>query len=101
MEKLQLFHDAKVIIYNADDDLVSRCIRRSGFKGEKIGWRKEMTHYHLPFIDEASVECSMAVAATALYLGVTPEQLEERLRKFNEDYSQYDPYDPSEYPEIR
>ena len=24
------------------------------------------------------------------------EQLEERLRKFNEDYSQYDPYDPSE-----
>ena len=81
MEKLQLFHDAKVIIYNADDDLVSRCIRRSGFKGEKIGWRKEMTHYHLPFIDEASVECSMAVAATALYLGVTPEQLEERLSK--------------------
>ena len=24
------------------------------------------------------------------------EQLEERLRKFNEDFSQYDPYDPSE-----
>ena len=29
------------------------------------------------------------------------EQLEERLRKFNEDFSQYDPYDPAEYPEIR
>ena len=27
--------------------------------------------------------------------------LEERLRKFNEDYSLYDPYDPSELPEIR
>ena len=29
------------------------------------------------------------------------EQLEERLRKFNEDYSQYDPYDPTELPQIR
>lgn len=28
------------------------------------------------------------------------EVLEERLRKFNEDYSLYDPYDPSELPEI-
>ena len=27
--------------------------------------------------------------------------LDERLRKFNEDYSLYDPYDPSELPEIR
>ena len=102
MEKFQLFHDAKVIIYNADDDLVSRCIRRSGFKGQKIGWRKEIagdkiqislhpspsslnlplsTLYSLPFIDEASVECSLAVAATALYLGVTPEQLAERMSK--------------------
>ena len=105
MEKLQLFRDVKVIIYNADDDLVSRCIRRSGFKGEKIGWRlagqqttsngleitlytppstlqlQPSTTYHLPFIDEASVECSLAVAATALYLGVTPEQLDERMSR--------------------
>ncbi len=106
MEKLQLFHDAKVIIYNADDDLVSRCIRRSGFKGQRIGWHKELTKdgieisfnahpstlnaqssmlkaqsYTLPFIDDASVECSLAVAATALYLGVTPEQLQDRMAR--------------------
>ena len=98
MEKLQLFHDAKVIIYNADDDLVSRCIRRSGFKGDRVGWHmvsrestadglqitltthhSPLTTYHLPFIDDASVECSLAVAATALYLGVTPEQLDDRM----------------------
>ena len=81
MEKLQLFHDAQAIIYSADDDLVSRCVRRSGFKGKKIGWRREelLGMYQLPFIDEASVECSLAVAATALYLGVTPEQLSERM----------------------
>ena len=82
MEKLRLFQDAKVIIYNADDDLVSRCIRRSGFKGKKIGWhREELLHtYQLPFTDEASIECSLAVAATALYLGVAPEQLAERMQ---------------------
>ena len=81
MEKLQLFHDAQAIIYSADDDLVSRCVRRSGFKGKKIGWRRKelLGMYQLPFIDEASVECSLAVAATALYLGVTPEQLSERM----------------------
>ena len=83
MEKLKLFHDAKVIIYNADDDLVSRCVRRSGFKGKKIGWRREelLPTYHIPFYDEASIECSLAVAATALYLGVTPEQLAERMAR--------------------
>ena len=83
MEKLKLFHDAKVIIYNADDDLVSRCVRRSGFKGKKIGWHRDelLSAYQLPFCDEASIECSLAVAATALCLGVTPEQLAERMAR--------------------
>ncbi len=81
LEKLQLFHDAKAIIYNADDAIVSRCIRRSAFKGERIAWRREelIDQYKIPFDDEASLECSMAVAATALYLGVKPEQLRERM----------------------
>ena len=81
MEKLRLFQDAKVIIYNADDDLVSRCIRRSGFRGRKIGWHRDelLPTYQLPFDDEASIECSLAVAATAQYLGVAPEQLAERM----------------------
>ena len=83
MEKLQLFHDAQTIIYNADDNLVSRCVRRSGFKGKRIGWHRDelLGMYQLPFIDEASVECSLAVVATALYLGVTPEQLSERMAR--------------------
>ncbi len=83
MEKLRLFQDVKVLVYNADDDLVSRCIRRSGFKGKKIGWRRSelLPTYQLPFFDEASIECSLAVAATALYLGVTPEQLRERMAR--------------------
>ena len=81
MEKLQLFQNAEAIIYNSDDDLVSRCIRRAGFKGKRIGWRREELQgmFDLPFGDDASFECSMAVAATALYLGVTSQQLKERM----------------------
>ena len=83
MEKLLLFQDTKVIVYNADDDLVSRCIRRSGFKGKKIGWHRDemLKMYDLPFHDEASIQCSCAVAAVALHLGVTPEQLKERMAR--------------------
>jgi alanine racemase len=114
MEKMQLFHSAKVIAYNSDDDIISRCIRRSGFKGEKIGWSREnasaplyiatvsassaavpaasaagttvtyiykgtRASYTLPFFDEASMQCSFACAAIALYLGITPDELAERM----------------------
>ena len=138
MEKMRLFSGAKVLAYNSDDDIVSRCIRRSGFKGEKIGWSREnpsaplyiatvsttpslvrsdsiaasptttpaasaagsvaavpaasaagltvsyiykgtRASYILPFYDEASLQCSFACAAVALYLGVAPEQLAERM----------------------
>ena len=106
MEKLQLFHGAKVIAYDSDNDTISRCIRKSGYKGEKIGWSKEnqsapfyissttsnssisrisyefkgiQGEYHLPFIDEASIECSIACAAIALYLGVKAGDLDARM----------------------
>ena len=105
-EKLKLFHGCRVIVYNSDDDTVSRCIRRSGYQGEKIGWSRvnpsapfyvEQTEtegsasvvhyiykgvratYRLPFIDYASLECSLACAATARYLGVTAADLDERM----------------------
>lgn len=37
-EKLMLFRDAEVAIYNADDETISNCMRRSDFKGLRIGW---------------------------------------------------------------
>ena len=106
MEKMQLFSHAKVLAYNSDDDVISRCIRRSGFKGKKIGWSRDnqsaplfieavsstpagttvsyiykgtRASYLLPFFDEASLQCSFACAAVALHLGITPEQLAERM----------------------
>ena len=108
-EKMQLFSHAKVLAYNSDDDIISRCIRRSSFKGEKIGWSRDnqsapfyiesvttptsdsshtsinyiykgtRANYQLPFFDEASLQCSFACAAVALHLGITPEQLAERM----------------------
>ena len=110
LEKLQLFHDTEAVIYPSDDDIVSRCMRRSNYKGERIGWSKRDDRaemyiasieeaagaptptlsisyiykgtrgtYNIPFIDDASIENSITCAATALYLGLTPEQIAERM----------------------
>ena len=103
MEKLQLFRDTEVIIYPSDDDTVSRCVRRSQYQGERIGWSRYSEKapmyvktdggkvsyifkgvegsYEIPFIDEASIENSITCAAVALYLGLSPEELAERMAK--------------------
>ena len=104
MEKLQLFRDTKVIIYPSDDDTVSRCVRRSQYQGERIGWSRfnekapmyvkvEGQHvsyiykgetegsYEIPFSSEASIENSITCAAVALYLGLTPEVIAERMKQ--------------------
>lgn len=105
-EKLTLFHDARTAVYDADDDVVSRCIRKLGYRGEKIGWStsnqnaemyfsKTVTEgattvvdyvfkgkkgsYHLPFIDEASVKCSYACACVAMQIGVSVEDMDARM----------------------
>ena len=105
MEKMQLFHGTKVLIYPSDDDTISRCIRRSNFVCERIGWsrysdkapfyvksidnsqtsdlKSQITYiykgvegrYSIPFSDEASIENSITCAATALYLGLSPKQV--------------------------
>ena len=119
LEKLELMRDTEAIVYPSDDNTVSRCIRRLGYKGERIGWSKtderaemyvlsvecgtwssaeerstpnaqhstRVTYiykgtrgeYVIPFIDEASIENSITCAAIALYLGLTPEQIAERM----------------------
>ena len=103
MEKLQLFRDTEVIIYPSDDDTVSRCVRRSQYQGERIGWSRYSEKapmyvktegrkvsyiykgvegsYEIPFIDEASIENSITCAIVALYLGMSPEDLSERMAR--------------------
>ena len=106
MEKLELMHDTEAMVYCSDNDIVSRCIRRMQYKGEKIAWSQcdenvaffvkstasvppstrityvwqdEENCYSIPFIDEASIENSITCAAVALHLGLTPAQLAERM----------------------
>ena len=107
MEKLELMHDTHALIYPSDDNTVSRCIRRMNYQGEKIGWSRtdaqapffinsqtlqdnqqvqitytykgQQATYTIPYIDEASIDDSISCAATALHLGITPEQLAERM----------------------
>lgn len=38
MEKFQLFKDCETLIYPADNDIVFRVMRRSDFRGRKLGW---------------------------------------------------------------
>ena len=38
MEKLELMHDTESMVYCSDTDIVSRCIRRMQYKGEKVAW---------------------------------------------------------------
>ena len=106
LEKLELMHDTQAMVYPSDDNTVSRCIRRMHYSGEKIGWsrsdelspmyvsevrnaagttiisynyRGTRGTYAIPFIDEASIDDSIISATIALHLGLTPEELAERM----------------------
>ena len=110
MEKLELMHDTQAMVYCSDNDVVSRCIRRMNYQGEKIAWSQcdeqaalfvksiegskdsdstfitycykgEDGRFEIPFIDEASIENAITCAAVALHLGLTAEQLTERMPK--------------------
>ena len=108
MEKLELMHDTEAMVYCSDNDIVSRCIRRMQYKGEKIAWSQcdeqvaffvkrieikdqmarityiwqgEENTYSIPFIDEASIEDTITCAAVALRIGLTPGQLADRMPK--------------------
>ena len=108
-EKLVLFHDAEVAVYNGDDQLVNNALSSSDYKGEKLYWshkdRKAPTYikavekketattvtyiykggnenwFSIPFIDEASVANSLVCAVVALRLGVSPDALNERMQQ--------------------
>ena len=103
-------HDTEAMVYCSDNDIVSRCIRRMSYKGEKISWstcdeqaslfvkstkpsktrlattityiwQQEENTFEIPFIDEASIENSITCAAVALKLGLTPGELADRMPK--------------------
>ena len=106
MEKLQLFKDCDVVIYNGDNELISNCVTKSLFGAREIAWSMKdmerplyiesiekfsnytqikyrylgfMKDYRIPFIDDASIENSINCLAVALYLMISPEEIAERM----------------------
>ncbi len=105
-EKLILFHDAKTIVFCADDEPVASIVGESGYQGEILSWscrdtsaafyvksiekaenastihyiyKGETGEYTLPFIDDASVRNSITCAAVALRIGVSMADLSARM----------------------
>ena len=105
-EKLQLFCNCDTIIYNADDKILSECIARQALPAREIAWSREDTErplyiesvvteedgttityryltmegsYHIPFVDNASIEDSINCLAAALCLMIPPAVIAERM----------------------
>ena len=105
-EKLSLFKDCEVIIYNADNKLLSDSIAQYGLHAQEIAWShsdpesplyiKSITKegdgttvcyrflmfensYRIPFVDDASIEDSINCLAAALYLKIPAEAIAERM----------------------
>lgn len=111
MEKLTLFKDCDVIIYDADNELISSCVQKSLFTAREIAWSKRdnerplfiqevkkgeasttikyryigfSNEYTIPFIDDASIENSLHCLAAALYLMLSPQQIAERMARLEQ-----------------
>ena len=106
-EKLLLFKDAKVLIYNADEAVVAESVHDFGFGGQLFGWSRKdenatvfvraieptedgktriayffngtAAEYTLPFADEASIQNSITALCVCLYLGLTPTDSARRM----------------------
>lgn len=105
-EKLKLFQDCDVVIYNGDNETIQECVNRSVMTAREIAWscknsdkplfiskieKKDSSTivryrylgldewYEIPFIDDASIENSIHCLAVALYLVMQPDAIRERM----------------------
>ena len=105
-EKLELFINSEVIIYNEDNPIISRCIENMALSHKTFTWSRKNrenplfisdvkvmedktnirysflgfdTDLDIPFVDGASIENAISSLATMLYLRVMPEDIKERM----------------------
>lgn len=110
-EKLRLFKDCDIIIYDADNEFISNSISKLLFTAREIAWSKKdrerplfissitkeeestTIHYRylgmpnqftIPFIDDAAIENSLHCLAIALYFMLSPEQITQRMAKLDQ-----------------
>lgn len=108
MEKIQLFKNCDIIIYNSDNELINNCVAKSLLTSREIAWSKKDSDkplyirdiikgeesslikyrylqmdlsYQIPFIDDASIENSIHCLAVCLYLVLQPEIIAKRMAK--------------------
>ncbi|KAA6347687.1 Alanine racemase 1 [termite gut metagenome] len=108
IEKLSLFKDCEVIIYNGDNELINNCVAKVLLPTREIGWslkdkerplyvnsikKKENgtvisyrylgmdNVYTIPFIDDASVENSLNCLAACCYLMLPSDRITERMAR--------------------
>lgn len=106
LEKISLFKDADVIVYCADDAVISECMAVSLYTGDTIAWSTSNTDATLyirsitkkadhtdivyrflgvensmsiPFTDDASVQDSIHCLAVCLYLHLQPAYIAQRM----------------------
>ena len=106
MEKLTLFKECDVVIYDGDNELISSCVAKSLFGAREIAWSKTdnerplyissiekgetsttiryrylgmPNEYTIPFIDDASIENSLHCLAVCLYMMLPAEKITERM----------------------
>ena len=106
MEKLELFVNSKVLIFDEDNDLVTSCVDRMVLSQKAFSWSRKNRDAHLyisniekksestrieysflkfdydfeiPFTDEASIENAIHCLAVALYLHVIPKGIAARM----------------------
>ena len=106
MEKISLFKDCDVVIYNGDNEMIANCMAKSMLTAREIAWSKVddekplfikniekddagttvsfrylgfENDYRIPFIDDASIENSLNCLAACLYLMIPVEVMKERM----------------------
>ncbi|MDR2853717.1 MAG: bifunctional UDP-N-acetylmuramoyl-tripeptide:D-alanyl-D-alanine ligase/alanine racemase [Prevotellaceae bacterium] len=104
-EKLKLFENAEVLIYNSDNRIIADCIRKNNLKTKLFSWGSDendvlrvisiqqenvfsliLLKYNdlefelkIPFADDASVENALHCVAVMLYLGYQTDEIARRL----------------------
>ncbi|MDR2816931.1 MAG: bifunctional UDP-N-acetylmuramoyl-tripeptide:D-alanyl-D-alanine ligase/alanine racemase [Proteiniphilum sp.] len=106
MEKLSLFVNCDVFIFDEDNELVSQCIDQMALSQKAFTWSRKNRDAHLyisavkkgrentlinyslldfdysftiPFTDEASIENAVSCLAVALYLHISPAEVSSRM----------------------
>lgn len=106
IEKLALFRDCDIVIYNGDDKEISESVSHALHSAREIAWSRHNSEkplfissvektdtdstikyfylgiegkYTIPFTDDASVENSIHCLATCLYLMLTPDTIAQRM----------------------